>query len=69
MLDIDTLVVLEDLSPTGRAISDQIKLETSPFSWKSPPCTIQSRTLKSWEEFKKAIEIINQDARIDAFYL
>lgn len=69
MLDFDTLVVLEDLSPTGRAISDQIKLETSPSSWKSPPCTIQSRTLNSWEEFKNAIEIINQDARIDAFYL
>ena len=69
MLDLDTLLVLTDLSPTGRAISDQIELETSPSSWNSPPCTIQSRTLKSWEEFKKAIEIMNQDAKIDAFYL
>jgi ABC-type uncharacterized transport system substrate-binding protein len=70
LLNLEKVLILDDLSPTGKAISIQVKLEldTSPNE-KPLPCKIEKKTIKSWEQYKKVIKKINTNSDIDAFYL
>ncbi|NOX33499.1 MAG: hypothetical protein GXP56_07145 [Deltaproteobacteria bacterium] len=70
MLELKKVLVLNDLSPTGKAISGQVKLELfSDRNKKGLPCEVELKTIKSWEEYKDIINIINSSPAIDAFYL
>jgi len=59
------VMILSDLSPTGRAVLKQIQIEMDrePF-----PCGYDMRVVKSWEEYKQAIFDANQDPEIGAIY-
>ena len=70
MLDLKKVLVLNDLSPTGKAISGQVKLELYSDQNKEPlPCKTEQRTIKSWEDYQNVIDMINSNPEIDAFYL
>jgi len=71
MLALKKVLILDDLSPTGRAISTQVTLELASFrnDVSLLPCKVQSKTVNSWEGFKKTIARINADPDIGAFYL
>lgn len=70
MHDIKKILFLDDISPTGRAIAKQVEMELDPDRLQEPlPCTIDHRTLTSWETFQQTIEEINSNSDIGAFYL
>ena len=69
LLDFKKILLLDDLSPTGKAIAEQVKRELySNHDRGSLPCKIQRKTVRSWEEYKKIIHTINTDPDISAFY-
>ena len=62
--------ILTDISPTGKAISRQVKIELKPSdNTISLPCQIDYHTIKSWEEYGNEIKAINSDPAISAYYL
>ncbi len=69
MLDLKTVLILEDRSPTGKAISLQAKMELDGHHTEPVPCSIRRKNLGSWEEFQETIHQINSDPDIDAYYL
>jgi ABC-type uncharacterized transport system substrate-binding protein len=70
MYKMDTVLFLGDRSPTGKAISKQVKLELAlSNNLQQLPCKAEQRTIHSWEEFTATINSINIDPEIDAFYL
>ncbi len=69
MIDLQKILILYDLSPTGRAIAEQVKLELyTNHGRDSLACGIDQKTVRSWEEYKKIIHMINTDPSISAFY-
>ncbi len=67
---LDKVLILDDKSPTGKAIAKQVDLELSHGPNSRPlPSTFEQRTIDSWEEFTKVINEINNDPQIGAFYL
>ena len=54
-----------DSSPTGRAISEQIKLE---MKTESIPCAWDMKVVKSWEEYQEEIPLANIDPEVGAIY-
>lgn len=70
MHEIKKTLILDDLSPTGKAIAKQVELELKPDPDKEPlPCVVERKTLRSWEDFQQTIEVINSSPEIGAFYL
>lgn len=69
LLKLKNVLILDDLSPTGKAISIQVKLELDSSNEKPLPCKIKKKTIKSWEQYKGVIRTINTSSGIDAFYL
>lgn len=70
MHNIEKILILDDLSPTGKAIAKQVELELKPDQNKDPlPCTVEHQTLHSWEAFQQTIAAVNSSAEIGAFYL
>lgn len=72
MFDLNKVIILDDLSSTGRAISVQVDLELFSEQGKTSfpcDCEIEKRTITSWEEYKEFISRVNSDSEIDAFYL
>lgn len=68
--DLETVMMLGDQSPTGKAISKQVELELLPNpNLKALPCKTVQRTIESWEDFTSTIKSINEDPEIGAFYL
>ena len=59
------VLILSDLSPTGRAILEQVRLEMTqePIS-----CAHEIRVVQSWEEYKQAIVRANQDPEVGVIY-
>ncbi len=68
MHELDTILYLGDLSPTGKAITKQFDLETSNAQGLTKT-NIQKTTIHSWEEYVQVIEEINNNDNISAFYL
>ncbi len=69
LINLKKILLLDDLSPTGKAIAEQVKLELySSHSKDALPCKIERKTIKCWEEYKKVIHTINTDSEISAFY-
>lgn len=69
MIDLKKILILDDLSPTGKAIAEQVKLELyTNHGRDSLSCGIEQKTVRSWEEYKKIIHRINTDPSISAFY-
>ena len=70
LLDIQKVLILDDLSPTGKAISRQIELELAPDASDDPlPCGTVHQTINTWEEYRRVIDRINTTPEIDSFYL
>ena len=70
LLDIRKVLILDDLSPTGKAIARQVRLELDSDQSGAPlPCETVKRTIHSWEEYRDVIEMINRTPEIDSFYL
>lgn len=70
LLELKKVLILDDLSPTGKAIKIQVELELDPARHRDVlPCDIEKKTIKTWEEYKYTIEAINSDPDIGAFYL
>lgn len=70
MHEMEQILVLDDLSPTGRAIARQVSLEIETSESRKPlPCEVKRQTIHSWEEFQETIDMINADDRIGALYL
>ena len=70
LLDIRKVLILDDLSPTGKAIARQVRLELDSDQSGAPlPCETVNRTIHSWEEYRDVIEMINRNPEIDSFYL
>ncbi|MDY6986804.1 MAG: ABC transporter substrate binding protein [Thermodesulfobacteriota bacterium] len=57
--------VFVDPSPTGRAISKQIKLE---MEQESVPCSWEMKIATTWEEYQKEIRSANADPEAGAIY-
>ncbi len=69
MLQLKKVLILTDLSPTGRAVAKQVDLELKSADSKDLlTCTHETKVIKSWEGYKKQIEQINQDPEVGAFY-
>ncbi len=76
MITLKKILLLDDLSPTGKAIAEQIRLElyskhdkeNSNYDKGGLHCKIEQKTIRSWEEYKKIICTINSDPEISAFY-
>jgi len=63
--DTRKIMILSDLSPTGRAILCQIQIEM----YQEPlPCGHDIRVVKSWEEYQRAILDANQEPEIGVIY-
>jgi ABC-type uncharacterized transport system substrate-binding protein len=60
------ILVLEDLSPTGKAIAKQIRLELAEGSI---PCALETKTVRTWEGFCKEILSANRRPEIGAIYM
>jgi len=70
MHQLDKVLILDDTSPTGKAIARQVELELAPTPDNRPLSNaFEQRTVNSWEEFKDVIDEINNDPLIGAFYL
>lgn len=70
IISLKRVLILTDLSPTGRAIAKQVAIELdSADSGNMLTCSHEIKVIKSWEDFKKQIEQINSDPEIGAFYL
>ncbi|MFO7753116.1 MAG: ABC transporter substrate binding protein [Desulfobacteraceae bacterium] len=70
LLDINKVLILDDLSPTGKAISRQVSIELdSSAEGGDIPCETVNRTINSWEEYQSVIRMINESPEIDSFYL
>ncbi|WP_419176640.1 ABC transporter substrate-binding protein [Desulfosediminicola sp.] len=72
MHEYNKILVLEDLSPTGKAISRQVDLELSLPGQQSVSNVVDkvARTkVHSWEEFQEIIAQANDDPEIGAIYL
>ncbi len=68
--EIKKFLVLDDLSPTGKAIAKQVALELNADQGRDPlPCEIEQATIHSWEEYREMIANINNSDEIGAFYL
>lgn len=62
--------ILEDETPTGKAIARQVDLELAPQPpGEALPCQIDKQVVQSWEAFREAIQDINADPEVGAFYL
>ncbi len=69
LINLKKVLLLDDLSPTGKAILEQVKLELYSNQNKNDlPCQIEQKTIRTWEEYKKIIHMINTDPSISAFY-
>ncbi|MCF8044427.1 MAG: hypothetical protein K9J83_01100 [Desulfarculaceae bacterium] len=70
LLDIRKVLILDDPSPTGKAIARQVELELASDPSGSPlPCETVNRTVNTWEEFCNVIDMVNKTPEIDSFYL
>lgn len=70
MHELDKVLILDDKSPTGKAIAKQVELELAQGADSRPlPSAFEQRTIDSWEEFTEVIEEINNDSQTGAFYL
>ncbi|MBN1931491.1 MAG: hypothetical protein JW786_07780 [Desulfobacterales bacterium] len=70
MCHIKKTLILDDLSPTGKAVAKQVELELKPDQNEEPlPCVVEKQTLRSWEEFQQIVDVINSTPEIGAFYL
>jgi len=59
------VVILSDLSPTGRAILEQVRIEMA----REPiPCAHEFRVVQNWEEYKLAVLAANQDPEVGVIY-
>ncbi len=63
--ELEKLTILVDKSPTGRALTKQIKIE---IKEEGLPCEWEMKTITSWEEYKKAIRAANSSPEVDAIY-
>jgi putative tryptophan/tyrosine transport system substrate-binding protein len=59
------VVILSDLSPTGRAILTQIRLE---IACEPLPCAHEIRVVKNWEGYQQQILNANQDPEVGVIY-
>ena len=63
--DLKEVRIYVDSSPTGRAISKQIKIEMEKepisFSWKM-------KVIKNWNEYQKEIGAVNEASEVGAIY-
>ena len=57
--------MLGDLSPTGKAITRQVKIELSEAKI---PVEFKIKIVKSWEEYQKAIKKINSQPEVGTIY-
>jgi len=57
--------IFVDLSPTGRAISRQIKIETEK---ELIPCSWDIKVTSSWEEYQSEIHTVNNAPEVGAIY-
>ena len=60
---IETRVIVDTVSPTGRAILKQVELELAETDYK-----YSIRNVTSWEEYKQAIEEANNDSNVSVIY-
>ena len=54
-----------DCSPSGMGVSKQIKIE---MDNKEVPCSWDLKVIKSWEEYKREIQLVNSDSEVGAIY-
>lgn len=67
---LDKVLILDDKSPTGKAIAKQVELELFNKEGAKPTASeLEQRTINSWEHFTEVINEINTDTQIGAFYL
>jgi len=59
------VVILSDLSPTGRAILEQVRIE---MSQEPLPCAHIIQVVQTWEEYKLAILAANQEPEVGVIY-
>lgn len=59
------IIMLGDLSPTGKAITRQVKIELSEAKI---PVEFEIKIVKSWEEYQKAIKKINSQPEVGTIY-
>lgn len=57
--------IFTDMSPTGRAIARQIKIE---LENESIPCFWEMKVIRSWEEYHEEIHSVNKDPQVGAIY-
>lgn len=72
MHGLKEIMILADLSPTGKAIARQLDIElASPeqHSERDLPCRVSRRIIHSWEEFQEVIAEVNNHPEIGAIYL
>lgn len=60
---IQTRVIVDTVSPTGKAILKQVELELAETDYK-----YSIRKVTSWEEYKQAIEEANNDSNVSVIY-
>lgn len=69
---VKKILVLEDLSPTGRAITRQVDIELAApeqHSQQMAAYEVSRATVRSWEGFKRTIARANDDPELGAIYL
>lgn len=70
MHKLGKVLILDDTSPTGKAIAKQVELELVQGPDSEPlPSAFEQRTIETWEEFQDVIGEINNDPDTGAFYL
>ena len=62
---LEKIIILVDLSPTGRAIFKQIKIE---MGKEQVPCSWEIKVVRSWEDYQKEIHSVNNDSKVGALY-
>lgn len=60
---LETRVIVDTVSPTGRAILKQVELELA-----QTDCRHSIRKVTSWEDYKQAIEEANNDSNVSLIY-
>jgi ABC-type uncharacterized transport system substrate-binding protein len=63
--DLKKISILTDLSPTGKAITRQVKIELSETKI---PVEFEITIVKSWEEYQVAIRKINNQPEVGTIY-
>lgn len=63
--NLNEVRILTDRSPTGQALSEQIKSELKD---ESVPCKWQIKVITDWKSYIEEIHAVNNDPEVDAIY-